>query len=50
VIALLSRLIGIIAAILITVWIVSNPAAAGDSVHGWISGLFTFFHHLSQAE
>jgi hypothetical protein len=50
VIALLSRLIGIIVAILIIVWIVSNPAAAGDSVHGWIAGLFTFFRHLSSAE
>jgi hypothetical protein len=47
VIALLSRLIGIIVAILIIVWIVSNPAAAGDSVHSWIAGLFTFFRHLS---
>jgi hypothetical protein len=45
-IALLSRLVGIIVAILIIVWIVSNPAAAGDSVHGWITGIFTFFRHL----
>jgi hypothetical protein len=42
---MLSRLIGIIVTILIIVWIVSNPA--GDSVHGWITGLFTFFRHLS---
>jgi hypothetical protein len=48
-IALLSRLIGIIVAVLIIVWIVSNPAAAGDSVHGWITGLFTFFRHLSSS-
>lgn len=47
VIALLSRLIGVIVAILIIVWIVSNPAAAGDSVHGWITGLLTFFRHLT---
>ena len=47
VIATLSRLIGIVVAILIIVWIVSNPAAAGDTVHGWIVGLFTFFRHLS---
>jgi uncharacterized integral membrane protein len=45
--ALLSRIIGIIVAILVIVWIVSNPAAAGDTVHGWITGLITFFHHLA---
>jgi hypothetical protein len=43
----LSRIIGIIVAVLIIVWIVSNPAAAGDTVHGWITGLITFFHHLA---
>jgi hypothetical protein len=47
VVALLSRLIGFIVAILIIVWIVSNPAAAGDTVHGWITGLLTFFRHLA---
>jgi hypothetical protein len=47
VIALLARLIGFIVAILIIVWIVSNPAAAGDIVHGWITGLLTFFRHLA---
>ena len=45
--ALLSRVFGIIVAILIIVWIVSNPAGAGDSVHGWVAGIFTFFRHLS---
>jgi uncharacterized integral membrane protein len=45
--ALLSKIIGIIVAVLIIVWIVSNPASAGDTVHGWISGLLTFFHHLA---
>jgi hypothetical protein len=44
---LLSRIIGIVVAILIIVWIVSNPAGAGDTVHGWVSGIFTFFQHLS---
>jgi hypothetical protein len=44
---LLAKVIGIIVAVLIIVWIVSNPAAAGDIVHGWISGLITFFHHLA---
>jgi hypothetical protein len=43
---LLQKFIGILVAIVILVWIVSNPAAAGNSVHGWISGIVTFFHHL----
>jgi hypothetical protein len=42
----LQRLLGIIVAIVIIVWIVSSPAAAGNSVHGWISGIVTFFHHM----
>jgi hypothetical protein len=44
---LLQRVIGIIVAILIVVWIVSNPASAGDTVHSWITGILTFFHHLA---
>lgn len=43
---MLQRVLGIIVAILIVVWIVSNPAAAGDTIHGWLTGIFTFFHHL----
>jgi hypothetical protein len=43
---LLQKLIGALVAVVIIVWIVSNPAAAGDSVHGWISGIVTFFHHM----
>ena len=44
---LLSRIIGIVVAILVIVWIVSNPASAGNTVHGWITGVVTFFHHLA---
>lgn len=44
---MLSRIIGIIVAVLIIVWIVSNPASAGDTVHGWITGFLTFCHHLA---
>jgi hypothetical protein len=43
---LLQRVIGIIVAVLIVVWIVSDPAAAGNTVHGWFTGLITFFRHL----
>jgi hypothetical protein len=45
--ALLKTIISVIVAILIIVWIVSNPAGAGDTVHSWITGIFTFFHHLA---
>jgi hypothetical protein len=45
-IPLLSRIIGIVVAILVVVWVVSTPAAAGDDVHGWISGILTFFQHV----
>jgi len=44
---LLQKTIGILVAILIVVWIVSNPASAGDAVHSWISGLITFLHHIA---
>jgi hypothetical protein len=43
----LQRVLGIIVAILIIVWIVSNPASAGNTVHSWITGVLTFFHHLA---
>src|SRR5271165_3992643 len=46
-VTVLQRVIGIIVAIGIIVWIVSNPAAAGDTVHSWITGIVTFFHHLA---
>lgn len=44
---MLQRILGIIVAVLIIVWIVSNPAAAGDTVHSWITGVITFFRHLA---
>jgi hypothetical protein len=34
-------------AILIVVWIVANPAAAGNSVHSWIDGIITFVRHVA---
>jgi hypothetical protein len=43
---LLQRVIGIIVAVLIAVWILSDPAAAGNTIHGWFTGFITFFHHL----
>jgi len=45
--ALLQRALGIIVLVLIIVWIVANPASAGDTVHGWITGIITFFKHLA---
>jgi hypothetical protein len=45
---MMSRLAGWIIVILIVVWIVSNPAAAGDSVHGWAQDVVAFFTHLAR--
>lgn len=45
--ALLQRILGIIVAILVIVWIVSNPTSAGDTVHSWVTGIITFFQHLA---
>ncbi len=44
---MLQRILGIIVAVLIIVWIVSDPAAAGNTVHSWINGILTFFRHLA---
>ena len=41
------RVLGMALAILIIVWIVSDPVGAGDLVHGWINGIVIFFHHLA---
>jgi hypothetical protein len=43
----LKNTIGIIVAILIVVWIVASPAAAGNDVHTWITGIITFFRHIA---
>jgi hypothetical protein len=37
----------VIVTVLILVWIISDPAGAGNSVHGWVSGIVTFFQHLA---
>ena len=44
---MLQKVLGILVAILIVVWIVSDPATAGNTVHDWISGIITFFHHIA---
>ncbi len=44
---MLARIIGIAVAVLAIVWIVSDPASAGNTVHSWITGVITFFHHLA---
>ncbi|HEY2505154.1 MAG TPA: hypothetical protein VGI58_01440 [Streptosporangiaceae bacterium] len=44
---MLQRTLGIAVVILVIVWIVSDPASAGDTVHSWISGIITFFHHIA---
>jgi hypothetical protein len=45
---MMSRLAGWIIVILIVVWIVSNPAAAGTSVHGWATDVVAFLTHLAR--
>jgi hypothetical protein len=44
---LLQKLIGTVVTLLVLVWIISSPASAGDAVHHWITGIITFFVHLS---
>lgn len=44
---LITKIIGWIVIILIVVWVLSNPAAAGSTVHGWITGIISFFQHLA---
>jgi hypothetical protein len=44
---LLQKLMGVIVTVLVLVWIISNPAGAGNMVHDWIAGIITFFAHLA---
>lgn len=44
---MLQRLISVVIAILIIVWIVQSPAEAGNTVHHWGEGILTFFGHLA---
>lgn len=30
------------------VWIVSSPATAGNDVHEWVTGIISFFEHLTR--
>jgi hypothetical protein len=45
--AVLQKVLSWIVVVLIVVWIVSNPAAAGNTVHTWVTGIITFFQHLA---
>lgn len=44
---MLRGILAVIVAVLIIVWIVSDPASAGNTVHSWIAGVITFFRHLA---
>ena len=44
---MIAKIAGWIVGILIIVWIVTNPAAAGNDVHAWISDIVSFFSHLA---
>ena len=43
----MKKIAGWVAVILIVVWIISNPAKAGASVHSWITSIVDFFSHLA---
>jgi hypothetical protein len=43
----LTKIIGWVVVILIVIWVVSNPGAAGNSVHDWIADIISFFQHLA---
>jgi hypothetical protein len=42
----LQRFVGILVAVVIVVWIVSDPSAAGSTVHGWVTGIISFIQHV----
>ncbi len=44
---MLQKIVGWIIVVLIVVWIITNPSSAGDTVHGWITGIIDFFRHLA---
>lgn len=43
---MLQRLLGILIAVLVAVWVLGHPAQAGNTVHSWITGIVTFFTHV----
>jgi hypothetical protein len=45
---LVGKVLGWAVIILIVIWIVSSPGAAGNSVHGWINDIISFFTHLAR--
>jgi hypothetical protein len=36
-----------IVVILVVIWVASDPAHAGDSVHTWLNDAVTFLRHLA---
>ena len=44
---MVAKIIGWVVIILIVVWVLSNPSGAGSTVHGWITGIISFFQHLA---
>jgi hypothetical protein len=45
---LVAKIIGWVVVILIVIWIISDPTAAGTSVHNWITDIVSFFTHLAR--
>ena len=46
---LLAKVLGWILAIVIVVFIITNPVEAGNLVRDWIQAIITFFEHLAGA-
>jgi hypothetical protein len=44
---LVPKAIGWTIGILVIVWIIANPARAGNDVHTWINDIVSFFSHLT---
>jgi hypothetical protein len=45
---LVGKVLGWAVIILIVIWVISNPSAAGNSVHDWITDIINFFTHLAR--
>ena len=44
---LVPKAVGWTIAVLVIVWIIANPARAGNDVHTWVNDIVSFFSHLT---
>jgi len=45
---MLRKILGAIVVIIIVIWVLSDPAAAGDDVHNWTASLIAFATHAGK--